>query len=76
MSQTKSEKTRVIFDNIKSTLKERLSTFLANSDLSDVIFYVGEWNESDGPVDKEQLEKIPAHKFLLSASSIVSEQIT
>lgn len=51
-------------------LQKRFSSFLEGK-MSDVVFYVGEWKESDGPVDKERLEKIPAHKFLLAASSPV-----
>lgn len=44
---------------------------MANSDLCDVTFYVGVWKHKDKPVVKEELEKIPAHKLILSITSTV-----
>ena len=64
---------KIIVHNIECTLKDRLSLFLKSDRLSDVTFYVGQCDDPNLPVDKEKLEKIYAHQFLLSASSPVME---
>ena len=57
----------------QSALQKQFVSFFCDQKTSDVTFYVGDCQgrNKDKPILKEELEKFPAHKFLLSASSPV-----
>lgn len=49
-------------------------SFLNNA-YSDLTFYVGDWPESKGPVDKTKLLRVPAHKCIITTASPLFEQL-